>query len=279
MRKGLWVSGRIVFLYIPLLLFFIWTIAPLYWILVTALKPNLGLFSLPIYYYPPKPTLENFRAVLEQGKFLRFFVNSAIVSLASTAILAVIIAIAGYGYSRFRFRGKQLVLLLFLATQMMPQIMIVVPLFVIFHKMGLLNTHWSLIITYVAVQLPFSTFLMMGFYQSIPESLDEAAMIDGCTRFQALLKVVLPLATPGLAASATFGFINSWNELLFALMFINKIDLQLVPPMLVSMNTEYVAQFTWIAAAGVIALVPVILVFAFAQKYLTGGLTAGAVKG
>jgi multiple sugar transport system permease protein len=104
-------------------------------------------------------------------------------------------------------------------------------------------------------------------------------MIDGCSRFQALVRVILPLALPGLAASATFGFINAWNELLFALMFINRGDLQTVPPMLVSMNNEYMTEFSWIAAAGVIALVPVMIMFGFAQKYLTGGLTAGAVKG
>jgi multiple sugar transport system permease protein len=194
-------------------------------------------------------------------------------------ILAVIIAMAGYGYSRFRFKGKQFMLLLFLSTQMLPQIMIVLPLFVMFNAIGLLGTHWALIIGYVTILLPFTTFLMMGFYNSIPESLDEAAMIDGCTRFQALVRVILPLVLPGLAASATFGFINAWNEVLFALMFINRGDLQTIPAALLSMNNEYMSRFAWIAAAGVIALVPVMILFGFMQKYLTGGLTAGAVKG
>lgn len=278
-RKWVKRLDRLFLVYIPLALFFIWTVAPMYWILITALKSSKELFTWPLQYYPPRPTLENFQAIFEKGNFHIYFRNSAIVALSTTAILTVIIALAGYGYSRFRFKGKQFVLLLFLSTQMLPGIMVVLPLFVMFKNMGLLGTHWALIISYVTVLLPFSTFLMMGFYQSIPESLDEAAMIDGCTRFQALIKVILPLALPGLAASATFGFINGWNELLFALMFINRGELQTVPPSLVVLNSEWLTQFSWIAAAGVFALVPVMIVFGFAQKYLTGGLTAGAVKG
>jgi multiple sugar transport system permease protein len=278
-RKWMKRLNRLFILHIPLALFFVWTVAPIYWILNTALKPNKELFTYPLQYYPHHLTLENFKAIFQRVDFGIYFRNSAIVAVATTIALTIIIAIAGYGYSRFRFKGKQVILLLFLSTQMLPQIMVVLPLFVMFNAIGLLGTHWALIVGYVTVLLPFSTFLMMGFYQSIPHSLDEAAMIDGCSRFQALVRVILPLALPGLAASATFGFINAWNELLFALMFINRGDLQTVPPMLVSMNNEYMTEFSWIAAAGVIALVPVMIMFGFAQKYLTGGLTAGAVKG
>jgi multiple sugar transport system permease protein len=260
-------------------LFLVWTIAPIYWILITALKPTREAFTFPLQYYPHHPTLANFHSIFTSTNMAVNFRNSAIVSIGATFALTAIIAIAGYGYSRFRLKGKHLILLLFLSTQMLPQIMLVLPLFVMFNAMGILDSHGTLILSYVTILLPFSTFLMMGFYQSIPHSLDEAAMIDGCTRFQALVKVILPLALPGLAASATFGFINAWNELIFALMFINRGELLTVPPVLVAMNNEYITQFSWIAAAGVIALVPVMIVFGFAQRYLTGGLTVGALKG
>ena len=214
-----------------------------------------------------------------QTDFLRFFRNSLVVSLASAAITTVIAAAAGYAFSRFRFRGQKLVIALMLLTQMFPLLMIIAPIYKIVAAMGLLNSLSSLILVYTAFNIPFATFLMQSFFDGIPKDLEDAAMMDGCTRFQALRKVILPLTLPGLGATLGFIFTAAWSEVLFALMLIRSEDSMTFPVGMLTFVSKFSVDWGQMMAAGVLALIPSCLFFIFIQRYLVQGLTSGAVKG
>ena len=208
-----------------------------------------------------------------------YFKNSVFVSLGTAACTTLVAAAAGYAFSRFRFRGKSVIIVVLLITQMFPLLMIIAPIYKIIASLGLLNTLTSLIVVYTAFNVPFATFLMQSFFDGIPKDLDEAAMMDGCTRLQALRKVILPLTLPGLAATLGFIFTAAWSELLFALMLINSNDSMTFPVGLLTFVSKFSVDWGQMMAAGVLALVPSCLFFIFIQRYLVKGLTAGAVKG
>lgn len=252
---------------------------PLYWLLKISVTPERLIYSEGTALWPGSFTLDNFRAVIFYSDFMVYFRNSVFVSLSSAAITTVIAAAAGYAFSRFQFRGKPLIVVLMLITQMFPLLMIITPIYKIVAALGLLNTLSSLIVVYTAFNIPFATFLMQSFFDGIPRDLDEAAMMDGCTRLQALRKVILPLTLPGLAATLGFIFTAAWSELLFALMLINSNDSMTFPVGLLTFVSKFSVDWGQMMAAGVLALVPSCLFFVFIQRYLVQGLTAGAVKG
>jgi multiple sugar transport system permease protein len=223
--------------------------------------------------------LGNFSTVIFQTDFLRFFGNSLIVSLSTAAVTTLIAAAAGYAFSRFDFRGRRIVIALMLLTQMFPLLMIIAPIYRLVAMMGLLNSLSSLILVYTAFNIPFATFLMQSFFDGIPKDLEDAAMMDGCTRFQALRKVILPLTLPGLGATLGFIFTAAWSEVLFALMLINSNDKMTFPVGLLTFVSKFSVDWGQMMAAGVLALVPSCLFFVFIQRYLVQGLTSGAVKG
>lgn len=273
--KALAASGR----YAAVAAYVLFALFPLYWLLKIAITPDKLIYTQGTALWPATVTLDNFRSVIFASDFMVYFKNSVIVSLASAAITTVIAAAAGYAFSRFRFRGKSLVVVVLLITQMFPLLMIIAPIYKIVAGLGLLNTLSSLIIVYTAFNIPFATFLMQSFFDGIPRDLDEAAMIDGCTRLQALRKVILPLTLPGLAATLGFIFTAAWSELLFALMLINSNDSMTFPVGLLTFVSKFSVDWGQMMAAGVLALVPSCLFFIFIQRYLVQGLTAGAVKG
>ncbi|MVO14608.1 carbohydrate ABC transporter permease [Parasedimentitalea huanghaiensis] len=252
---------------------------PLYWLLKIALTPDRLIFTEGTNLAPSEITFSNFASVLFKTDFLSYFGNSLIVSLGTAAVTTVIAAGAGYAFSRFHFSGKKIIIAVMLITQMFPLLMIIAPIYKIIASFGLLNSLSSLIIVYTAFNIPFATFLMQSFFDGIPKDLEEAAMMDGCTRFQALRKVVIPLTLPGLGATLGFVFTAAWSELLFALMLISKNDTMTFPVGLLTFVSKFSVDWGQMMAAGVLALIPSCLFFIFIQRYLVQGLTSGAVKG
>ncbi len=265
--------------YAAILFYLTFALFPLYWLLKISITPDQLIFTEGTALWPTDATLENFTKVIWQTDFLRFFRNSLVVSLASAAITTVIAAAAGYAFSRFRFRGQKLVIALMLLTQMFPLLMIIAPIYKIVATLDLLNSLSSLILVYTAFNIPFATFLMQSFFDGIPKDLEDAAMMDGCTRFQALRKVILPLTLPGLGATLGFIFTAAWSEVLFALMLIRSEDGMTFPVGMLTFVSKFSVDWGQMMAAGVLALIPSCLFFIFIQRYLVQGLTSGAVKG
>ena len=274
-RNPLLTAGK----YAAILFYLSFALFPLYWLLKISITPDQLIYTEGTALWPTDATLENFGKVIWQTVFLRFFWNSLIVSLASAAITTVIAAGAGYAFSRFRFRGQKLVIALMLLTQMFPLLMIIAPIYKIVAMLGLLNSLSSLILVYTAFNIPFATFLMQSFFDGIPKDLEDAAMMDGCTRFQALRKVILPLTLPGLGATLGFIFTAAWSEVLFALMLIRSEDSMTFPVGMLTFVSKFSVDWGQMMAAGVLALIPSCLFFIFIQRYLVQGLTSGAVKG
>lgn len=265
--------------YAALALYLGFALFPLYWLLKIALTPDRLIYSEGTAMWPETTTLDNFRRVIFQSDFLAYFGNSLTVSLGTAALTTLIAAGAGYAFSRFAFPGKRLVIGLMLITQMFPLLMIIAPIYKMVAGLGMLNSLTSLIVVYTAFNIPFATFLMQSFFDGIPKDLEEAAMMDGCTRFQALRKVIFPLTLPGLGATLGFVFTAAWSELLFALMLISKNEAMTFPVGLLTFVSKFSVDWGQMMAAGVLALVPSCLFFIFIQRYLVQGLTSGAVKG
>ena len=265
--------------YILIAIYVLVALFPLFWLLKVSVTPTSLLYSEGVRMWPSRTSWEHYASVLEHTDFPRFFENSVIVS-ASTAIVVTLVASgAGYALSRFGFRGKFWMIGLMLVTQMFPLVMLIAPIFGIFAPLGLTNSLIGLVVVYSAFNVPFATFLMQSFFDGIPRDLEEAAMIDGDTRFGAFRKIALPLTLPGIAATLGFVFTAAWSELLFALMLISKTDKSTFPVGLLSFISKFSVDFGQMMAAGVMALIPAFLFFIFIQKYLVRGLTAGAVKG
>ncbi|AXB41125.1 carbohydrate ABC transporter permease [Amycolatopsis albispora] len=261
-------------IYLPLGLYLLFTLVPFYWMVVFAVRPR-GSSSL----VPWPISLENFETVWTGMGFGVFFQNSFLVGVASLVATTAIALPGGYALARFRFRGRRVFLVSLLCSQFIPGAMMLIPLFEIFRTLGLVNSLSSLVIAETVFQLPLSLVLISGFIASIPVELEEAAQADGCTRLRAFFAVVLPLLRPGLVAVGSFAFIHSWNNFLFALMFVSDQDKFTVPVGLAFTLGEFSVDFGALAAGGVVAALPVVLVFAVVQRYLVQGLSAGAVKG
>jgi multiple sugar transport system permease protein len=252
---------------------------PLYWLLKVSVTPNDLLYSEGVLLWPSRTSIEHYLFVLKHSDFPRFFRNSVIVSGSTAFIVTVLASAAGYALSRFAFRGKYWIVGLMLLTQMFPLVMLVAPIFKMLSPLGLTNSLTGLVIVYVAFNVPFATFLMQSFFDGIPKDLEEAAMIDGATRFRAFVQIILPLTLPGIAATLGFVFTAAWSELLFALMLISSSAASTFPVGLLSFVSKFSVDFGQMMAAGVLALIPACLFFLFIQRYLVQGLTAGAVKG
>jgi ABC-type glycerol-3-phosphate transport system permease component len=259
-------------------LFTLLVLFPIYWLVASAMKTELELFSIPPVWVPAEPTLDNF-VRLFTGAFPTWFRNSAIVATATTAVALVFAALAAYSFSRFPFPGNRALSTMFLFIQLFPVAVIVIPLFILWTNLGLTNSYWSLIITYLVFSLPISTWLLIGFFNAVPVELEEAAMIDGSSRLGALLRITLPLSLPGIAATAIYVFLIAWNEFFFALTFMNSQEMRTIPVGLTSFFAEHSVDWGGLMAAAVLASLPVVILFGLLSRHFVQGLTSGAVKG
>lgn len=254
-------------------------LGPMYWIAVTAFKPESQIVTREHDLWPTPWTWEQFGALFTNQPFGRWYLNTVLVSAASTAVALVCAVLGGYALARLRFRGAQGFTVTVLLTYVMPGALLFIPLYQLLIGVRLTDSLWSLVLTYPTFTLPFATWLLSGYFASIPAELEEAALVDGCTRVQAFRRVVLPLARPGLLAVALFTLTNAWNEFLFAFVFITKDDYKTLPVGMQSMIAGDVVPQGQLAAASLLVSIPVVVMYAFGQRFLTEGLTAGAVKG
>jgi multiple sugar transport system permease protein len=266
-----------------LLFMLIYTAVPMVWMFVTSIKSGFAAMAFPPEWWPGEPTLASYRNLLDPqnsvGKdFLQFFFNSLIVSTLTT-ILAVLVAVpAAYAFSRFRFPGRRFLFFSVLLRNMFPAVIFLVPLFILMRFLGLMNTHGSLVLTYLTFGLPLAIWLLKGFYDNIPIQLDQAARIDGATRFQAFLYIVMPLSVPGIIATAIYSFIGAWNEYIYAYTFLTKNEQLTLPVGVQRFFSENTTDFPGLMAASFMMSVPVVVLFLILQKYFVRALTEGAVK-
>ena len=269
---------RFLTLWLPLILFLLFLLFPFYWTLVTSLKTDTELHSLTVVYWPQQPTLAAYRYLFQQYNFLHPMRNSLLVAVITMALSLTVSTLAAYSFSRFRFPGRKPLMMLFLTNNMFPTVLLLIPLFTNMRKLGLLYTPWSLVLSYTTFTIPFSVWLMNGYLNDLPVSLEEAAMVDGANRAQAFLRIVLPILLPCLLATGVYIFMQSWNEYTFAVLFTNEKS-RTIPVALKNLIGQLGVQWELITAGGIITIIPVCIMFFFAQKRLVSGLTAGAVKG
>jgi multiple sugar transport system permease protein len=267
--------------WIGLILLTAFAMGPFLWMLLTSLKDRQELYATPLQYFPVHPTFENYVDAWTSPvtPFSRFFLNSLWVCSVTMVATTVVSVLAGYAIARFRFAGRDALLLIFLATQMFPSVLLIAPLLTQWRALGLIDTYQALIYSNFSFTVPFTVWMMVGYFTSIPRDLEESAMIDGCNHFGALCRIVLPLAAPGIAATAIFAFVVSWSELLFAISFTTQTDMRTLSAGLLYMVGQYEVQWGQLSAGVILSTVPVAVLFSFLQRHLIHGLTAGAVKG
>ena len=261
-------------------MFMIFALGPLYWVVVTSLKGSQEIYAFPIKYWPASINWGNYKYLFNISNFAVYFKNSLLISLVASIGALFISMFSGYALSRFREqRPKMILLLAMYFTQIIPTYMLMSPLFTSLAKVGMTDNLVALTLVYITMMIAFSTIMAKGFFDRIPIALEEAAMTDGCTKTQTIVKIVIPLTLPGLAAIFSFAFVNIWNELFLAVMLLSSDDNMTVPVALNSFISKAGVSWGVLSAGIVVALLPTMIVFAFAQKYIIMGLTEGAVKG
>lgn len=285
-----------------LLLFYL--LAPMAWLISSSIQSEREIVSKPPHWIAREPTIENFAAIFTSheravtyetragrdpasGGFIPSTAKNLLPSLGNSLIVACMVVLlnllvgvpAAYAMAKIRFRGRQASIYGILATRVIPDIALVVPFFLFIRNLGLLDTLTSLIVTYLAITVPFSVFILINYFESLPDELDKAARVDGCSRWQTMTKVFLPLAAPSLVAVILFAFLASWNEFLLALMFTQTPKSQTLPIIIASFTSDFTISFSFINAAGVLAVLPPVILALVFERYIVSGLTAGAVKG
>ena len=252
---------------------------PFYWMVNTSFKTSAQVQSLEPYYYPSPVTLSNYGELLRGTNFPLWIRNSATVALGATLVTVVVSCLAGYSLTRIRYPGRRMLATTVLIVYLVPPTLLFIPLYTILRGLGLANTLWALLVVYPTFTVPFCTWLLMGFFRSIPPDLEDAAMVDGANRLEAFRRVILPLAAPGVLAAGLFAFTLAWNEFLYALVFINDTELKTIPVGLNDLMFGDIFRWGQLMAASVLTTVPVVVLYTYLQRYMVEGLTAGAVKG
>jgi multiple sugar transport system permease protein len=252
---------------------------PAVWILLTSLKTETELVNKPITYWPHNPTLANYVQAFSDQPLLKYLGNSVGVAVASTIVSLVVAALAAYAIARLNLRRRQLILTCIVASSMFPLVTLLVPIFETMRALGLLNTYTALVLPYTVLNLPVCTLVLVSFFQSIPKDLENAAMIDGCTRLGALWRVVVPLAAPGVFTAGILAFVNAWDEFLLALSLNSSASMRTVPVGITLYQGEFTFPWPIISAALIVAIVPIAVLIAVFQERVVGGLTQGGLKG
>jgi multiple sugar transport system permease protein len=295
---------RRIFLFFSSIVFLVYVLAPVAWLVSSSLQRDAEITSRPPHWIPHEPTLENFAAIFQArekkvtyetrrqgdpatGGYIPSTARNLIPSMWNSLVVAVSVVVlnllvavpAAYAMAKIRFIGRSTSIYFMLTTRVIPDIALVVPFFLFIRTFGLLDTLGSLVITYLAITVPFSIFILVSYFESLPDELDKAARVDGCSRLQTLARVYVPLAAPALVAVVLFTFLTSWNEFLLALMFTQTGKSQTMPIVVASFASDFTISFAFINAAGVLAVVPPVLMAVLFERYIVSGLTAGAVKG
>ncbi len=285
------------------LVFLVYVLAPIGWLLSSSLQSEAEITSKPPHWLPHQPTLQNFAAIFgadkqvtyetrrqgdtATGGYIPSTAKSLLPAMWNSLVVATVVVLlnlvvsipAAYALAKIRFVGRSASIYLMLTTRVIPDIALVVPFFLFIRKLGLLDNLASLVITYLAITVPFSIFILVSYFESLPDELDKAARVDGCSRLQTLLHVYLPLSLPSLVAVVLFTFLTSWNEFLLALMFTQTSASQTMPIIVASFTSDFSISFSFINAAGVLAIIPPVILAIMFERYIVSGLTAGAVKG
>jgi multiple sugar transport system permease protein len=252
---------------------------PALWILLTSLKTEAELVSKPITYWPRDLTLGNYVQAFTDQPLLKYLANSLIVAVAATVLSLFVAALAAYAIARLNLKRRQLILTCIVASSMFPLVTLLVPIFETMRALGLLNTYTALVLPYTVLNLPVCTLVLVSFFQSIPKDLENAAMIDGCTRLGALWRVVVPLAAPGVFTAGILAFVNAWDEFLLALSLNANPSYRTLPVGISLYQGEFTFPWPIISAALIVAIVPIAVLIAAFQERVVGGLTQGGLKG
>ena len=274
-------AARLVKLWIPLTLYAVFLLFPFAWMLIVSIKPDQALLDTRVNPFAVvQPTLQHYRFLLTETAFPRWTMNTLIVTLGATALSLFCSILIGYALGRFRFRGGNTMGIAIFLLYLVPPTLLFIPLSQIISRFGLYNSYWSLILVYPTFLIPFASWLLMGYFRTISRELEDAALVDGATRMQAMMRIVLPLAIPGVLSAGIFCFTLGWNEFLYALVFMGSGDMKTVPVGVVSDFIKADVYF-WgvLMAAGILGSVPVALAYAFLVDNYVSGLTAGATKG
>jgi multiple sugar transport system permease protein len=261
-----------------LLVFVTWTLIPFYWMVVTSLKKHDEIYGTTATLWPQRPTLENYRVLFFETNYFLFFRNSMVVALATTALTVSAASLAAYAIARLDFPGRKLLARGMIYSYLVPQSLLFIPLFAIMVTVGLTNSLTGLTIAHMGFTIPFCTWLLMGYFMSMPIELEEAALVDGCTRLGVLFRIILPISLPALAVVAFFSFTLSWNEYLYAIVFNSDPHVLTIPTGLSNFVVEDVFFWGPIMASTVLTVMPPLAVYFFFQRWLITGLTMGAVK-
>lgn len=259
-------------------IFLVVALFPLIWIFLTSIKPATEVYTFPVRYLPSRATFEAYRYLFSFARFNVYFKNSFVVATVSAGFSTFFSLMAGYVLTRERFRFRTFLILVLFFVQMLPTYLIMIPQFTMFSRLKLTNTLTSVIIIYTGFGSAFGTVMARAFLKNLPRTIEEAALIDGCDRLQVLFKVVIPLLLPGVGSIFSFCFVNSWNEVFTAVLFLHTDSKLTVPVALYSFVSKAGIQWNVMAAGIVVALLPTIVVFSLAQKYIVEGLTQGAIK-
>ncbi len=254
---------------------------PLFWIFITSLKTEAEIFQIPPTFYPHELNLKSYAAQVENGDFnmFRAFGNSFIISIGAMLIAVVLAVPASYAIARYRFAGRKGMLLAFLVTQMLPVSVLLTPMFIMFKGMNVYNTWLSAILADATLGIPFSVLILKNYFASIPKELEEAAYIDGCGRLKAFIKVLMPVAKPGVVVCAIFSFLYSWGDLAYGMTFILDQPKRPITAGIFNFMGQYGTTWSYLTAFAIVTIIPVALIFIFMQKYIIAGMTSGAVKG
>jgi ABC-type glycerol-3-phosphate transport system permease component len=277
-RKTRWYV-KVFLIGIPAVLISVYSVLPVAWAVITSIKDVKEIHTPSVRYWPKNPTLDNYQAVIRSTDFPKQFKNSCIVAGATTLLCIAVSITSSYAFSRFKFRGSRALKKFFLSSQMFPKVLVIIPLFVIMRGLRLLNTKGALVIAYTSFSLPYVMYMLIGYFAGIPQELDEAATVDGCSRTGILFRILLPLAVPGVVATAIYTFIHAWDELMFAVMFTSTSAQRTLPVGLAMYIGEYGIEWGNLCAAAILTSLPVVFLFMFLQKFLIAGMTSGGVKG